>query len=114
VVAISEAVTVFDVVACPSTPVTHLAVVLAPCVNGLVANSDLGSAASFALEVGGLVHVMVDAMANVSYGVSSGEMVRTPVHRQAFILEGLLQGPDATSDLLGFRVVSTEILYLAL
>ena len=70
--AIPEAMTVLNVVACPSTPVTHLAIVFAPCMNGPIANGDLGLAASLALEVGGSVHVVVDMMTNVGYGVSSG------------------------------------------
>jgi len=112
--AVSETVTVFDVVACLSTPVAHLAVVLAPCMNGSITNGDLGTTASLALEVGGLVHVAVDAMANTSYGISGGKTIQTLVHGQAFILKGLFQDPNAASDLLGFRVVSMEILYLAL
>jgi len=114
VTAISKAVTVFNVVACPSTPVAHLAIVLAPCVNGAIANGDLSPTASLALEVGGLVHVAVDVTVNTSYGISSGEMVRTLVHGQAFILKGLLQGPNVAGDLASFRVVSAEVLDLAL
>jgi len=78
--AISEAVTVLDVMACPPTPIAHLAIVLAPCMNGLVANSYLGLTTSLALEVGGIVHIAIDATINASYGVSGGKMVRTPVH----------------------------------
>ena len=78
--AISEAMTIFDVVPCPSTPVTHFAVVLAPRMDGLIANGNLGSMASLALEVRGLVHVAVNAMMDMSYSVSSGEMVQAPVH----------------------------------
>ena len=73
--AISEAVTVFDVVACPSAPVAHLAVVLAPCLNGSIAHSDLSPTASLAFEVGGCMHLVVDMTANASYGVSSGKTV---------------------------------------
>jgi len=113
-VAISETVTVFNVVACLATPVAHLAIVLAPGMDGLIADGDLGLAASLALEVGGFVHVAVDTAMDASYRISSGEAVRTPVHGQAFVLKGLFQGPDAMGDLAGFRVVSTEILDLAL
>jgi len=75
VAAIPEAMAILDVVACPSAPIAHLAVVLAPCMDGLVVNGDLGLTASLALEVGGLVHVVVDATANARDGVSGGEAV---------------------------------------
>ena len=88
--AIPKTVTVFDVVACPATPIAHLAIVLAPCMDSLVANSDLSSTTSLALKVGGLVHVVVDAAMNASYSVSGSKAVRTPVHGQAFVLKGLL------------------------
>ena len=78
--AIPEAVTVFDVVACPATPIAHLAIVIAPCMDSPIADSDLGSTTSFALEVGGCVHVVVDAATNASYGISSGKAVGAPVH----------------------------------
>ena len=112
--AIPETVTIFDVLACLATPVAHLAIVLATCIDGLIADGDLGSTASLALKVGGLVHVMVDAVVDTSYSISGSEMVRTPVHGQAFVLEGLLQGPNTMGDLASFGVVSTEILDLAL
>ena len=73
--AVSKTIAIFDVVTCLATPVAHLAVVVAPCMNGLIANGDLGLAASLALEVGGLVHVAVNAMTNMSYSVSSGKVV---------------------------------------
>jgi len=114
VAAIPETVTVFNVVACPAIPVAHLAIVLAPCMDGPIVDGDLGSTASLALEVGGLVHVAVDAAADASYSVSSGKMVRTLVHGQAFVLKGFLQGPNTMGDLVSFGVVSTEILDLAL
>ena len=78
--AIPKAVTVFDVVACLATPIAHLVVVLAPCMNGSIAYSDLSLTASLAFEVGGLVHIAVDAAANASYSVSSSEAVRTLIH----------------------------------
>ena len=89
VMAVSETVAVFDVVACSSAPVAHLAVVLAPCMNGSIAHSDLSLAASLAFEVGGCMHFAVDMTVNASYRVSSSKAVRTPVHGQAFVLEGL-------------------------
>ena len=73
--AVPETVTVFNVVACSSAPVTHLAVVLAPCMNGLIAHSDLSPTASLAFEVGGLMHVAVNMVMNMSYGVSGSEVV---------------------------------------
>ena len=78
--AIPEAVTVFDVMACLPAPIAHFAVVVAPGVYGSVADCNLGLAASLALEVRGLVHVAVNAATNVGYGVSSGEVVRTLIH----------------------------------
>jgi len=80
VAAVPETVAVFDVVTRLATPVAHLAVVVAPCMNGPIANGNLGLAASLALEVGGLVHVAVNVTMNASYSVSSGEVVRTPIH----------------------------------
>jgi len=74
-VAIPEAVTVLYVVACPSAPITHFAVVVAPCMNGSIAHSDLSPTASLAFEVGGLMHVAVNTAMNTSYGVSGGEAV---------------------------------------
>jgi len=82
--------------------------------NSMVADGDLSLMTSLTLEVGGLVHVAIDATANASYSISGSEMVRTPVHGQAFILKGLLQGSDMVSDLFGFSVVSAEILNLTL
>jgi len=82
--------------------------------NGTIANSDLSLMASLALEVGGLVHVTVDTMANTSYGISGGEMVQTLVHGQVFILKGFLQGPNVAGNLACFRVVSAEVLNLTL
>jgi len=75
VTAVPEAVAVFDVVAGSSTPVAHLAVVFTPHMNSPIANGDLGLTASLALEVGGLVHVMVNAVTNTAYGVSGSKMV---------------------------------------
>jgi len=110
VVAISKAVTFLDIVTCLSAPVTHLAVVVAPCVDGPIANGDLGSATSLAFEVRGLMHVVVDAMTDMGYGVSSGKTVRTSVHGQTFGLERFFQSSDAVGDLAGLRVVSAEVL----
>jgi len=78
--AISKAIAVLNIVPCLTAPVAHLAIVVAPCMDGLIAYSDLSSTTSFALEIGGLVHVTVDAATDASYGVSSGKVVRTPIH----------------------------------
>jgi len=102
--------TVFDIVTCPPTPITHFAVVLAPCVDGSIANGDLGSTASFAFEVRGLVHVAINATTNAGYAISGGKAVRTSVHGQAFVLKRLLQSSDAVGDLVGFGMVSMEVL----
>ena len=80
VMAISEAVTVFDVMACLSAPVAHLAVVFAPCMNSPIANGGLGPTTSFAFEIGGLVHIAVNAMADTSYGISGGKTVQTLIY----------------------------------
>ena len=78
--AIPKAMAVFDVVACPPTPIAHLAVVFAPCMNSPIANGGLGPTTSFAFEIGGLVHIAVNAMADTSYGVSGGKTVRTLIY----------------------------------
>jgi len=74
VTAISEAVALFDVVPSSTTPITHFAIVLAPGMEGVIMNGDLSPASSFALEVGGLMHVMVDALTNASYGISGSKV----------------------------------------
>jgi len=114
VTAVSEAVAVFNVVASLSAPVTHLAIVFAPRINSPIVNGDLGSTASLALEVGGLVYVTVDAATNMAYGVSGSETVQTPVHRQSLSLKRLFQGPNALGDLASFGMVGTEVLDFAL
>jgi len=68
-------VAVLNVVACSSTPVTHFAIVLAPCIDGSIANGDLSLTTSFALVVRGLVHVAVDAAANAGDGIGGGKTV---------------------------------------
>jgi len=108
--AIPEAIAVLDIVTCLTAPITHLAIVLAPCMDGLITDCGLGSAASLALKVRGLVHVAVNAATNAGYGISSGKAVRALIHGQAFVLEGLFQGSDALGDLASFGVVGTEIL----
>ena len=78
--------------------------------NCLIADGNLGLTTSFALEVGGLVHVAINAVTNAGYGVSGGETVRTLVYGQSFGLEGLFQGPNALGNLAGFGMVSVEVL----
>ena len=87
--AVSEAIAVLDIMTGLPTPIAHLTTVLAPCMNGSIANGDLGSAASLALEIRSLVHVMVNAATNTGYGISGSKTVRTPVHGQTFILKRL-------------------------
>jgi len=79
-VSIPKTVTVFDVVACPATPVAHFTVVLAPCMDCSIVDSDLGSTTSFALEVEGCVHVTVNTATDASDGISGGKMVGALVH----------------------------------
>jgi len=55
-----------------AAPVAYLAIVLAPGMNGAVTNGDLSFVSSFAFEVRSLVHVMVDAVANMGNSVGSG------------------------------------------
>jgi len=73
VVAIPEAMAFLNVVSSPTAPITHLAIVLAPSMKGMVANSNLSSASSLAFEVRSLVHVIVDVSMNAGYGISSGK-----------------------------------------
>jgi len=84
--AVTKGVALFDVVAHLTTPVAHLAVVLAPGVHGTVTNSYLGPSSSFTLEVGGLVHVAINATAYSGNGIGSSELFRTLVHRKSFSL----------------------------
>jgi len=109
-VAIPEAVTVSNIVTSPASPVAHLAVVFAPCMNCPIANGDLGSTTSLALEIGGLVHVAVNTTTNAGDGVSGSKTVRAMVHHQSLVLEGLLQSPDALGDLASLGMVSVEVL----
>ena len=112
--AVPEAITVFDVMACLSAPIAHLAVVVTPGMYGPVADCYLGSTASLAFEIWSLVHVAIDTTTNAGYGVSSGKTVRAPVHSQAFVLKGLLQGSDVLGDLASFGVVCMKVLDFAL
>ena len=73
--AIPKAVAILNIVPGPATPVTYLAVVLAPSINGAVANGDLSLAPSLAFEIGGLVYVAVNATANAGDGISGSKVV---------------------------------------
>jgi len=75
VTAIPKAIAILDVVTCLPTPVAHLAVVFAPCVDGPIANGDLCLVASLAFKIRGFMHVTVNATANTSYSVSGGKTV---------------------------------------
>ena len=69
--AVPKAVTVLDIVSSLTAPIAHLAIVLAPGMDGTVADSDLSPASSLALKIGSLVHVAVDAAMNVGDGIGS-------------------------------------------
>ena len=71
--AIAEGVAFFYIVACLTTPVAHLVIVLSPGIYGTIADSDLSPTSSFALEVRCLVHVAVDATTDASDGIGGGE-----------------------------------------
>jgi len=114
VMAISKAMAFLDVVSGPTAPITHFAVVFAPGVNGTIANSNLSLAFSPALEVGGLVHIVVNAAVNTGDSVGSGKLVRTPVHGQTFSLKGFFESSNAVGNLLGFGMVGMEILNFTL
>jgi len=73
VLAIAEGVTLLYVVTRLATPIAHLVVVLAPGMQGTVADSGLSPLSSFAFEIRGLVHVAVDAATDVGNGVGGGE-----------------------------------------
>jgi len=69
----AERVAFFNVVACPTTPVTHLAIIFAPGMQGTVTDGNLSPTSSFAFEVGGLVHVAINATTYTGYGVGSSK-----------------------------------------
>ena len=112
--AIADGIALFDIVPCFTTPVAHLTSVVAPSVYGMVVNGDLSPASSLALEIGGLVYVVVNMAMDTSNGIGSGQTFRTPVHCKSFGLEGLLQSPNAMGDLNALSVVSTEVFDFAL
>jgi len=76
VLAIAEGVAFFYIVTRLATPVTHLVVVFAPGMYGMVVDGGLSSSSSFAFEVRGLVHVAVDAVADAGNGVGGGESLQ--------------------------------------
>ena len=65
-------------------PITHIAVVLAPGMYGAVTDGDLSPLSSFAFEVGGLVHVAINATTYIGNGIGSSESLRTLVHGKSF------------------------------
>jgi len=111
---VAEAMALFNVVPSPSAPITHLPVVLAPGVDGAVANSNLSPSSSLAFEIGGTMHVVVNAVMNAGDGISSGKMFGTSVHGETFSLEGFFQSSNAMSKLGGLRVIGAEVLDFAL
>ena len=82
--AIAKGVALFNVVTCLTAPVAHLAVVFAPGMYGMVTNSNLSPASSLALEVGSLVHVVVNAMAYAGNSIGGGKTFRASVHGKSF------------------------------
>ena len=82
--AIAEGVTFLNVVTHLTTPIAHFAILLAPGMYGVVANGNLSPASSFALEVGGLVHVAIDTTVYTGDGIGSGELFRTSVYGKSF------------------------------
>jgi len=114
VLAIAERVAFFNVVTCLAIPIAHLAIVFAPGMYGMVVNGNLSFASSFALEIGGLVHVAVDTLTDTGDGIGSSQAFGTMVHGKSFGLEGLLKSSNAMSDLNGLGVVGAEVLDFAL
>ena len=70
--AITKGIALFDFVTSLATPIAHFTIVLTPGVYGTVANGDLSPSSSLTLEVRSFVHVVIDATANASNGVSGG------------------------------------------
>jgi len=99
---------------CLTAPVTHFAIVLAPGMDGVVANCNLSPASSLAFEVEGFVHVVVDVATDAGDSIGGGESFGAAIHGQSFSLERLPKGTDTTGDLGGFGVVGAEVLNFAL
>ena len=108
--AIAEGVTFLNVVTHLTTPITYLAIVFAPGMYGAIVDSDLSLLSSFAFEIGGLVHVAINATAYSGNGIGSGKMFQTTVHGQSFGLEGFFECSNTMGDLDSLGVVSMEIL----
>jgi len=73
VLAITERVALFYIVAHLAAPIAHLVVVFAPGMYGSIANGDLSPASSLAFEVRGLVHVTVDAVTDMGDGIGGSK-----------------------------------------
>ena len=99
--AISKAMTFFDVVSGPTTPIAHFAIVFAPSMNSVIMNSDLSPMPSFAFEVRGLVHVAVNVAMDTGNGIGSSQAFRTLVHSKSFHLKGLFEDSNVLRDLNG-------------
>ena len=84
--AIPKTMAFLDVVSSLTAPIAHLAIVLAPSMKGAVANGDLSFVSSLAFEVGGLVHVVINAMAYTGNSVGSSKVFRATVHGKSFSL----------------------------
>jgi len=101
-------------VTCLATPVAHFAVVFTPGMYGTVTNGDLSFASSFALEIGGFVHVVVNAATDVGDGIGSGQLFGAAVYGKLLGLKRLFEDSNTASDLDGFGMVGAEVLDLAL
>ena len=112
--AVAEAVTFLNVVASLATPVTSLAVMCAPCMNGVVADGSSSFASLSSGEVGGGVVIAINAMMDAGNSIGSSELVRALIHCKAFSLEGFFESSNVTGNLDRLGVVGLEVLYLAL
>jgi len=94
VVAILKAVAFFDIVACLATPVTGLAIVCPPSMNGLITNGNSGHVSLSSSEIGGRVVVVVDIVTDAGDCISSSQAIRATIHGKMFGLKGLLEGSN--------------------
>jgi len=108
--AITEGVAFLDIVTSLAAPVAHFTVVLPPGMYGVVADGDLSPLSSFALEIGSLVHVAINATAYVGDSVGGSESFGALVHGKPFSLKGFLENPNMMCDLDGFGMVGVEVL----
>jgi len=113
VLAVTKGIALFNVVPCLTAPITDFVVVFAPGMYGLIADGDLSLASSLAFEIGGLVHVAVNAATDAGDGIGGGKSFRALVHSQSLGLQRLFENSNATSNLYGLGVVGAEVLYFS-